>query len=68
MIEASSGSPVAKNPPSNAGDEGSIPDQGTKIPQAVGQASPWAATTDPSSSSAQVPQLEKPLSHNKYPV
>ena len=30
------GSPVVKNLPSSAGDVGSIPGQGTKIPQAVG--------------------------------
>ena len=29
--------PVAKNLPSNAGDMGSIPDQGIKIPQAMQQ-------------------------------
>ena len=28
--------PVVKNPPSNAGDVGSIPGQGTKIPHALG--------------------------------
>ena len=32
--------PVVKNPPSNAGDVGSIPSQGTKISHAVGQLSP----------------------------
>ena len=31
------GGPVVKNPPSNAGDKGSIPGWGTKIPHAVGQ-------------------------------
>ena len=31
------GGPVVKNPPCNAGDMGSIPSQGTKISQAVGQ-------------------------------
>ena len=31
------GGPVVKNPPSNAGDAGMIPGQGTKIPYAVGQ-------------------------------
>ena len=41
------GSPVVKNPPSNAGDAGSIPSQGTKIPCAAGQLSPRAATTEP---------------------
>ena len=30
------GSPVVKNPSSNAGDVGSIPGQGTKIPHAAG--------------------------------
>ena len=41
------GSPVVKNPPSNAGDAGLIPGQGTKIPHAAGQLSPLAATTEP---------------------
>ena len=41
------GGPVVKNPPSNAGDTGSIPDQGTKIPHAVGQLSPGATTAEP---------------------
>ena len=40
------GGSVVKNPPSNAGDTGSIPGQGTKIPHAEGQLSPCAATTD----------------------
>ena len=30
---------MAKNPPSNAGDTGSSPGQGTKIPHAAGQLS-----------------------------
>ena len=30
---------MVKNPPSNSGDTGSIPGQGTKIPCAVGQLS-----------------------------
>ena len=41
------GGPVVKNPPSNAGDAGSIPGQGTKIPHAAGQPSPRATTTEP---------------------
>ena len=41
------GGPVVKNPPSNAGDVGSIPGRGTKIPHATGQLSPRAATTKP---------------------
>ena len=31
------GGPMVKNLPSNAGDMGSIPDQGTKIPHALRQ-------------------------------
>ena len=34
------GGPVVKNLPSNAGDMGSVPGGGTKIPHAVGQLSP----------------------------
>ena len=40
------GGPVVENPPSNAGDAGSIPGQGTKIPHALGQLSPCATTTE----------------------
>ena len=39
------GGPVIKNPPSNAGDTGSIPGRGTKIPHAAGQLSLSATTT-----------------------
>ena len=53
------GGPVVKNPPSKAGDAGSIPGRGTKIPRAVGQLSPHAATTEPARSGARVPQLER---------
>ena len=31
------GDPVVENPPSNAGDEGLISGQGTKLPHAMGQ-------------------------------
>ena len=41
------GGPVVKNPPFNAGDVGLIPGQGTKIPHAVRQLSPHAASTEP---------------------
>ena len=37
---------MVKNPPSNAGDAGSIPGQGTKIPHASGPLSLRAATTE----------------------
>ena len=40
------GSPVVKNPPSNAGDAGSIPDWGTKIPHVPGRLSPRARTRE----------------------
>ena len=33
------GDPVVKNPPSNAGDAGSIPVWGAKVPRAAGQLS-----------------------------
>ena len=42
------GGAVVKNPPSNAGDVGSIPGQGAKIPHAAGQLlSLRAATANP---------------------
>jgi len=41
-----SGGPVVKNLPSDARDTGSIPGQRTKIPHALGQLSPCAATTE----------------------
>ena len=37
---------MVKNLPSNAGDMGSIPGQGTKIPHDVGQLSRHAAITE----------------------
>ena len=40
------GGPVVKNLPSNAGDAGSIPGWGTKIPYAVGQLSLRATTRE----------------------
>ena len=40
------GGPVVKNPPSNAGDVGSTPGGGTKIPHAMGQLSLCTATTE----------------------
>ena len=69
-----SGGPVVKNPSSNAGDVGSIPGWGTKIPHAAGQLSPLATitelvhlnerarrlqTTEPMSSGTRAPQLER---------
>ena len=40
------GGPVVKNPPSIAGDTGSIPGWGTEIPHALGQLSPHATTIE----------------------
>ena len=40
------GGPVVKNPPSNAGDKGSIPGWGTKIPHAIGQLNLCATTRE----------------------
>ena len=41
------GGPVVKNLPSNAGDMGWIPGQGTRIPHVVGQQSPHATSKEP---------------------
>ena len=40
---ALTGDPVVKNPPSSAGDTGSIPGRGIKIPYAMGQLSPYTS-------------------------
>ena len=50
--------PVVKTLPSKAGDTGSIPSQGTKIPHAAGQLSPSAATAEPTSSRVCALKLE----------
>ena len=46
VIKTEAGGPVVMNPPANAGDVGSIPGRGTKIPHASGQLSPCAITTE----------------------
>ena len=60
------GGPVVKNLPSNAGDAGSIPGQGTKIPHAAGQLGPHATTTEPVclNERAHMPQTTEPRRHN----
>ena len=63
-----------KNPPYNAGDAGSIPGQGTRIPHATEKLSPratttefaylespHATTTEPTRPGARAPQLERSL-------
>ena len=54
--------PMVKNPHSNAGDMGSIPGWGTKIPHAVGQLSPCTTTTEPALLNwrAHMPQTTEP--------
>ena len=41
------GGPVVKNPPANAGDAGSNPGWGARIPHAVGHLSLHATTREP---------------------
>ena len=53
------GGPMVKNLPCNAGDESSIPGQGTKIPHAMKQASLHAATTEPTNTA-----MKDPVCHN----
>ena len=72
------GRPGVKNPPSNAGDTGSIPGQGTKIPHAEEELSLLTTTTElarlnkkarvlqttePTHPGAQVPQPERENPH-----
>ena len=53
------GGRLFKNLPSSGWDTGSIPSLAIKIPHAVSQLSPLAATTEPKHSRACAPQLEK---------
>ena len=62
------GGPVLKNPPCNAGDLGSIPGKGTKIPHATEQLSPGTATTKAECSKARTPQLECPWAGAPKPM
>ena len=55
-----SSSLVVKIPPCSAGDLGSIPGRGTKIPHAVQKLSPEDTTAEPKHSGAHVPQLKSP--------
>ena len=58
---------MVKSPPSNAGDAGSIPSQGTKIPHAMGQLSPHTATTKPKYHSEDPVQPKKKEAHFTSP-
>ena len=62
------GGPVVKNPPSNAGDMGSIPGQEAKIPHAMGQLRPPTTTPEPLCSRTCIPQLGKSIHHIKDPM
>ena len=53
------GGSLVKNPPANAGNMGSIPSPGMKIPRAMGQLSLRTTTTEPASGRACVPHVEK---------
>ena len=53
------GGPVVKNPPSNAGDKGSIPGWWTKVPHGTGQLSLCATTRE-----ARMLQLLSPGTYN----
>ena len=53
------GSPVAKNSPANAGDIAGFDPWSRKIPCALGQASPYATTTEPKHPRAHALQQEK---------
>ena len=63
MLRDFPGGPVVKNLPSNAGDAGLIPGQGTKIPRATGQLSPCATTTELAclNKRARMPQTTEPM-------
>ena len=58
------GGPVVKNLPYNAGDAGSIPGQGTKIPHATGQLSPRATATELVCHKLQSSNALEPAHHN----
>ena len=53
------GGPVVKNLPSSAGNMGSIPGWGTRIPHAMGQLSQHTTTTEFLRSGAPMPRLER---------
>ena len=71
MLRDFPGGSVVKNLPSNAGDVGSIPDQGTNIPHATGQLSPHTTTTEltrlnerATCCKLQSPRALEPVCHN----
>ena len=67
LFKTEGGGPVVKNPPSNAGDVGSIPGWGTKLPPAAGQLSPRATTKEALCATATEPACSggRPLQQEK---
>ena len=59
---------MVKSPPSSAGDAGSIPGGGTRVPHATGQLSQRAATTEPACSRAHAPQIESQRATTTEPM
>ena len=57
------GGPVVKNPRCNAGDVGSIPGQGTKIPHATEQLSQNTTTAEPAHHYSRVHEPQRKISH-----
>ena len=66
IFEVFPGGPVVKNQPANAGDTGSIPSWGTKIPHAVEQLSLCTTTTEPVHLEFML--LKKRSHHKKKPI
>ena len=62
------GGPVVENPPTSAGDAGSIRGRGTRIPHAMGQLNPDSTATEAAHSRVHTPQQEKPVQWNKEPT
>ena len=62
------GGPVIKNPPSNAGDAGSIPGWETKIPHGAGQLSPRATTREPACPNYRAHVLWNPRATTTEPI
>ena len=63
-LEGLPGGPVVKNLLLNAGDKGSIPGQGTKIPHAEGQLSPHAASREKPECQNAPAAMKDPTRHN----
>ena len=55
---------MVKNSPHKAGDEGSIPGQGTKTPHVMEQLSQHVVTTEPAHSGKSMPHNEVPTLHS----